>query len=153
MFLCGPQGATGEDPYVLFVGNILPHKNIYRLLDAFTVVSRRVRCRLIIRGEGHPHFMAEVRERLATLSSRDRIEIQAYASAEGLGALYRGAALLVLPSLYEGFGLTALEAMACGTPVVASRTSSVPEVVGDAAILVDPTDTLELADAMYKVLT
>jgi len=142
-----------EIPYLLYVGNLLPHKNILRLLDAFTLVARRARCRLIIRGEGHRGFVRELLERLGTHEYRDHVELQSYASSAQLGALYRGARLLVLPSLSEGFGLTALEAMACGTPVVASNSSSIPEVVGDAALLVDATDAVELADAMYKLLT
>jgi glycosyltransferase involved in cell wall biosynthesis len=143
----------GRLPYILFVGNLLPHKNILRLLDAFSLVARRAPCRLIIRGEGHPTFIREISARIATLSSGRLVEVRSYALPEQLGELYRGARLLVLPSLSEGFGLTALEAMACGVPVIASNTSSVPEVVGDAGILVDPTDTVALGDAMYKVLT
>jgi glycosyltransferase involved in cell wall biosynthesis len=72
---------------------------------------------------------------------------------QDLPALYRQAALLAYPSLYEGFGLPPLEAMACGTPVVASSTSSVPEAVGDAGILIDPNDTQALADALHLVLS
>jgi glycosyltransferase involved in cell wall biosynthesis len=72
---------------------------------------------------------------------------------EDLPALYTGALAFVFPSLYEGFGLPPLEAMACGTPVVASNVSSLPEVVGDAALLVDPYNVEELAEAMYRVLT
>ena len=157
VFHPAPDGEPPRDadavPYLLYVGNLLPHKNILRLLDAFTLVTRRVRCRLIIRGEGHPGFVQELRQRLESLECRDRVEIQSYATAAHLGELYRRARLLVLPSLCEGFGLTALEAMACGTPVVASNTSSIPEVVGDAALLVDPTDAVDLADAIYKLLT
>lgn len=148
-----PAAGGPEVPYLLYVGNLLPHKNIMRLLDAFTLVARRAPCRLIIRGEGHPGFVGEILERLGTMEARDRVEIQSYASPTQLGDLYRGARLLVLPSLWEGFGLTALEAMACGTPVVASDCSSIPEVVGDAALVVDPTDVVDLADAMYKLLT
>ena len=148
------SGGRGDGlPYVLFVGNLLPHKNLLRLLDAFALVARRMRCRLVIRGEGHPRYVEEVRERIGTLEARALVEIQSYASAQRLGDLYRNARCLVLPSLYEGFGLTALEAMASGTPVIASNRSSLPEVVGDAGLLVDPTDTVELADALYKVLT
>ncbi|PYN09584.1 MAG: glycosyltransferase family 1 protein, partial [Candidatus Rokuibacteriota bacterium] len=73
--------------------------------------------------------------------------------AEELPRLYRGARMLLLPSLYEGFGLTALEAMACGTPVITSNTSSLPEVVGDAALLVDPLDTAAIADAIARLFT
>ena len=138
---------------MLFVGNILPHKNLLRLLDAFTLVARRVACRLVIRGDGHPDHVREIRDRVETLECRDRVEFRPYVSMEDLGALYRAARLVVLPSLYEGFGLTALEAMACGTPVVASNTSSIPEVAGDAALLVDPTDAVEMADAIYRGFT
>jgi glycosyltransferase involved in cell wall biosynthesis len=148
----GP-GVAEDPPFVLFVGNILPHKNLLRLLDAFTLVTRRVACRLVIRGDGHPVHVREIRDRVETLECRDRIEFRPYVSMEDLGALYRAARLVVLPSLYEGFGLTALEAMACGTPVVASNTSSIPEVAGDAALLVDPTDAVEMADAIHRGLT
>ncbi len=148
-----PANDPGQLPYILFVGNVLPHKNILRLLDAFSLLARRAPCRLIIRGEGHPTYIREISERIATLECGHLVEVLPYTSPKELGALYRGARLLVLPSLYEGFGLTALEAMACGVPVIASNTSSVPEVVGDAGILVDPTDTVALGDAMYKVLT
>jgi len=75
-----------------------------------------------------------------------------YVSDEDLPALYSGAALFALPSLYEGFGLTVLEAMACGTPVVCSRTSSLPEIAGDAAVYFDPTDVQEMAEVMHQVL-
>ena len=146
-------GPAKDPPFVLFVGNLLPHKNILRLLDAFTLLARRVACRLVIRGDGHPTHVREIRDRVETLECRDRVEFRSYASAEDLGALYRAARLMVLPSLYEGFGLTALEAMACGTPVVASNTSSIPEVAGDAAILVDPTDAVEMADALHRGFT
>ena len=146
-------GVAEDPPFVLFVGNILPHKNLLRLLDAFTLVARRVACRLVIRGDGHPTHVREIRDRVETLECRDRIAFRSYVSMEDLGALYRAARLVVLPSLYEGFGLTALEAMACGTPVVASNTASIPEVAGDAALLVDPTDAVEMADAIHRGLT
>ena len=76
-----------------------------------------------------------------------------WASAKKLPDLYRGARVLLLPSLYEGFGLTALEAMACGTPVLTSTVSSMPEVVGDAALLVDPLDTTAIARALERLMT
>jgi len=76
-----------------------------------------------------------------------------YVSQEKLPCLYRNADLFVFPSLYEGFGLPVLEAMACGTPVITSNTSSLPEVAGDAAVLVDPYSVEDIADAMERVLT
>src|SRR5207249_3764109 len=97
--------------------------------------------------------VAELRAVIDARGLAGVVDWQPYAPAETLPALYRGARVLLLPSLYEGFGLTALEAMACGTPVVTTNTSSLPEVVGDAALLVDPHDTGPLADALVRVMT
>jgi glycosyltransferase involved in cell wall biosynthesis len=82
----------------------------------------------------------------------DRVRILGFVDEADLPALYRNAALFAFPSLYEGFGLPVLEAMACGTPVVCSNVSSLPEVAGDAALLVDPHDTASIAEAMARVL-
>lgn len=142
-----------RDPYILFVGNLFPHKNLLRLLDAFAIVRRRVAVRLVVRGDGNPAHTHEIHERVATLGLGGSVEFVGYASAPELRRLYVGARVLALPSRYEGFGLTALEAMACGTPVVAGAAASLPEVVGDAALLVDPDDTLDLAETLHRVLT
>lgn len=144
---------TRADPYVLFVGNLLPHKNLLRLLDALAILARRVHARLMIRGDGQPRHVREIQERVETLGLASRVEFVPYTTPSELCRLYRRARVFVLPSRYEGFGLTALEAMACGTPVVAGNVASVPEVVGDAAILVDPEDTVELSEALYRVFT
>jgi glycosyltransferase involved in cell wall biosynthesis len=142
-----------EDGYVLYVGNLLPHKNLLSLLDALAILRRRHRgTRLIIRGEGQAAYARAVRERVETLGLSDVVSFQGYAGKRALRDLYAGAACLVLPSLREGFGLPVLEAMACGTPVITSSSSSLPEVGGDAAILVDPYDAIDLSDAMYRVL-
>lgn len=145
--------ARGDDRYALYLGNVMPHKNLERLVEAFALVARRTPCRLVLRGTGRPVHVARLRGRIADLGIESRVDWQPYASAEDIGALYRRARVLVLPSIYEGFGLTALEAMACGTPVVASNTSSIPEVVGDAALTVDPLDASAIAEAMTRVLT
>jgi glycosyltransferase involved in cell wall biosynthesis len=87
------------------------------------------------------------------LGLRDAVTFAAYVGEEALRRLYTDAVCLVLPSLGEGFGLPILEAMACGTPVITACASSLPEVAGDAALLVDPYDALGLADAMYRTLT
>jgi glycosyltransferase involved in cell wall biosynthesis len=94
-----------------------------------------------------------LRARIADLGLWPRVEWESYASADELARLYQHAAMLLLPSLHEGFGLTALEAMACGTPVITSNTSSLPEVVGDAAVLIDPLDTEALAHTIVRVFT
>lgn len=155
-FFCGQPDSsprTRQDPYVLYVGNLLPHKNLPRLLDAFALLRRRQECRLIIRGEGRPAYARLLRERIESLGLRDAIAFAGYTGEDGLRQLYADAACLVLPSLGEGFGLPVLEAMACGTPVITASASSLPEVAGDAALMVDPYDCLDLADAMYRTLT
>lgn len=142
-----------EESYLLYVGNLLPHKNLLSLLDALAILRRRRRAELIIRGDGQPAYARAVRERVETLGLGDAVRFQGYAAGAALRDLYARAACLVLPSLREGFGLPVLEAMACGTPVITSSSSSLPEVGGDAAVRVDPHDVIELSDAMYRVLT
>ena len=154
LFPLGAPAAVeaGREPYALYVGNVMPHKNLLRVVEAFAVAARRGPGRLVIRGAGRPRHVRALRERIARLGLDSRVDWQPYASGEALPALYRGARMLLLPSLAEGFGLTALEAMACGTPVITSNTSSLPEVVGDAALLVDPLDTEDLAEAIARLL-
>jgi glycosyltransferase involved in cell wall biosynthesis len=149
-FSPGPENGSVPDPYALYIGNIMPHKNLLRLLEAFARLPGRS-ARLVIRGSGRAGHVRTLRERVAALGVGSRIDWRPYATAEELPGLYRGARMLVLPSLAEGFGLPALEALACGVPVVTSNTSSLPEVVGDAALLVDPHDVEALAGAMGRV--
>ena len=147
----GPAADDGGVPYVLYVGNLLPHKNLPRLIEAVARVARQSAVRLVIAGGGTPTRVAELRslaERAGT-----RLELMPYVPQQELPALYRGARLLAMPSLVEGFGLPVLEALACGTAVVAGNTSAMPEVVGDAGLLVDPKDTDAIADAILRLLT
>ncbi len=148
-----PVSGRQEDRYFVYVGNLLPHKNLLRLLDALAILERRQPCRLIIRGEGRPDYARALRERIETLGLIGRVTFVDYAEERVLRDLYARAVCLVLPSLHEGFGLPVLEAMACGTPVIAARNSSLPEVAGDASLMVDPYDTIGLAETMYRVLT
>jgi glycosyltransferase involved in cell wall biosynthesis len=130
---------------------VLPHKNLGRLVEAFAAATAGGKTRLVIRGWGKRRHVRALRERIQRAGIEDRVDWQPYAAGDELARLFRGARMLLLPSLYEGFGLTALEAMASGTPVVASNTSSLPEVVGDAALLVDPADTAAIASAIARL--
>ena len=140
----------GDQPYVLSVGTLQPRKNYVRLIQAFVKsrVSREAGLRLLIAGGCGWLFEDIVTE----AEKHDCVRLLGFVEDEELPALYRGACLFAFPSLYEGFGLPVLEAMACGVPVVCSNTSSLPEVAGDAAVLVNPLDVDELSFAMDRVL-
>ena len=139
--------------YALYVGNFLPHKNLPRLLRAWAALPAPLRAthRLVLAGgarAGRPALAALA----AALGLDGAVVFAGLVADEDLPALYGGAAALVQPSLEEGFGLPALEAMACGAPVVASRRGALPEVVNDAGLLVDPEDERALAAALARVL-
>jgi glycosyltransferase involved in cell wall biosynthesis len=137
-------------PFVLWVGTPEPRKNLGTLLRAFGLVRRRApECVLVVVGMDRvadPELDAEI-ERLGSSVIRP-----GFVTDDDLVALYSSTACLVFPSLNEGFGLPPVEAMACGAPVVASNRSSIPEVVGDAGILVDATDPDDIADGIERVL-
>ena len=141
------------DDYILYVGNFSPHKNVESALRAYAGldVSLKERCRLVLTGGKGPRQEA-IRGLSAELGVEGRVLLPGYAPEEHLAALYREAAVFIFPSFYEGFGLPVLEAMACGTPVVCSNASSLPEVTGDAALLVDPTDVPAMARALRDML-
>lgn len=141
-------------PYVLYVGNFKPHKNLPALLRAYARLPESLRAthELVLAG-GDPERRPALEALAGALGLADRVRFPGRIDDRDLPQLYAGCALFVLPSLEEGFGLPALEAMACGAPVVASNRASVPEVVGDAAILVDPEDEAALARAMTEVLS
>jgi glycosyltransferase involved in cell wall biosynthesis len=139
--------------YVLYVGNFLPHKNLPRLLRAWAALAEPVRAshRLVLAG-GDAARRPVLEALAASLGLDGRVGFPGVVDDADLPALYGGAALVVLPSLEEGFGLPALEAMACAAPVVASRRGALPEVVGDAGVLVDPEDEAALTTALGRVL-
>ena len=140
--------ASAAEPYILFVGNQYPYKNIRRLLEAFSALVRDgCTHRLFLAGEKPPT------DALHALGLGDRVRSLGYVTRADLPRLYSQADLLALPSLYEGFGLTALEAMACGCPVAASRTSSLPEVCGEAAFYFDPLDPSDIKRALSEALS
>jgi len=139
-------------PYILYVGSIQARKNLVRLLEAYAQVCNwSQNWKLVIVGAAHWKY-SSVFETLERLKLTANVHFTGYAAESDLPALYNGASLFVFPSLYEGFGLPVLEAMACGTPVITSNCSSLPEVAGDAAILVNPTDIDALAFAIRQVL-
>jgi glycosyltransferase involved in cell wall biosynthesis len=145
-----PGPPASDRPYALYVGNVMPHKNLIRLLEAFAAPALQGR-RLVMCGWGRRPHVEALQERVTALGLGPRLDWRPYVTDAELVGLYRGARMLLLPSLYEGFGLTALEAMACGTPVIAANLSSLPELVGPAALLVDPTDAGAIADAMGRL--
>ncbi len=140
-------------PYLLHVGSIQPRKNLVRLVEAFAEVQNVIEgLSLVLAGQwswGYRHLS----DRVEALSLSERVVMPGYVADEDLPALYSGAAVYAFPSLYEGFGFPVLEAMACGTPVVCANTSSLPELVGNAALTVAPTDGTGLAEALRRVLT
>lgn len=141
------------EDYILYVGSLEPRKNIRQLIEAYEDLRHRnpnITPKLILIGGESPLF-GEVQ--LNVKKYKDDIIFKGFVDDNMLREYYRRAKLVVYPSLYEGFGLPPLEAMASGTPVVTSNTSSIPEVVGKAALMVSPYDTKQLAKTMEKVLT
>jgi glycosyltransferase involved in cell wall biosynthesis len=140
--------------FILFVSTIEPRKNLPGLLQAY----RRLRDdykrdEILVLAGANGWLWEEVYETVSRLNLNDYVAFLGRVPSEDLVYLYNAARLLVHPSFYEGFGLTPLEAMTCGTPVIVSNTSALPEVVGDAALLVDPHDIDGLTVAMWRVLT
>jgi glycosyltransferase involved in cell wall biosynthesis len=144
-----------NDPFVLYAGNIKPHKNLERLIEAFHLMrqdsSHLANVQLLIIGDEISKY-ATLRRAVHRHKLHKHVRFFGFVSDQTLAALYRLANVFVFPSLYEGFGLPPLEAMASGTPVITSNVSSLPEVVGDAALMIDPYDPAAIADAMRRVL-
>jgi len=135
-------------PYLLYVGSHKPHKNLPRLLKAFAISRISNEVRLVMTGKSSPVLQAIVNQ----LNLAEKVVLIDSAINEELACIYRGALALVFPSLYEGFGLPPLEAMACGVPVITSNVCSLPEVVGKAGILVNPLEVEAIADALRRVV-
>jgi glycosyltransferase involved in cell wall biosynthesis len=141
-----------EEPYILFVGGADPRKNHRGLCEAFAHhQDLRKKCCLVVVGDP-VHRMGSVVQTTSRLNIQERVVCLGTVPVADLRLLYAHADLFVFPSLYEGFGFPVLEAMACGTPVITSNRSSLPEVAGDAAVLVNPEDPPALAEAMRRVL-
>ncbi len=146
------------DQFVLFVGNLKPHKNLTTLLKAFDILihEKAVDCGLVIVGkkEGFISGDSDINTMIANSRNlRERVTLTGYIEDKDVPAIYNLASVFVLPSLYEGFGLPPLEAMACGCPAIVSDIASIREVCGDAAYYVDPHDANAIAQGLYDVLT
>jgi glycosyltransferase involved in cell wall biosynthesis len=138
-------------PYILYVGTLQARKNHLRLFDAFESIADRIPHTLVLVGRDGSGAQA-VHERLAQRPN-PRIRLMGFVPEAQLPALYSGADALVLPSLWEGFGLPILEAMACDTPVLTSNLSSLVEIAGDAALTVDPRNVEDLADKLHGIVS
>ena len=143
----------GLQSYCLYVGNFHPHKNLVRLIGAFHRLPKNVKSQLVIAGKKDSRYFPVLKQIVEKLGLEKTVVFLGYVPLEDLPALYAGAAVFVLPSLHEGFGLPVVEAMACGVPVVAAKTGAMDELLKQSGILVDPTQPQELADAIHKVLT
>ena len=138
-----------DAPYALSVGTLQPRKNYVRLIRAFARMRERVKDDIhLLIGGGHGWLFEPI---LREAGKHEWVNLLGFVEEEDLPTLYRGADLFAFPSLYEGFGLPVLEAMASGVPVVCSDSSSLPEVAGDAALLIDPLDVDGLGSAMARI--
>ncbi|MHC6181309.1 glycosyltransferase family 4 protein [Clostridium sp. JNZ X4-2] len=143
---------TGD--YILYVGGFSPRKNILGLIESFNrlISLYKKPIKLVIAGTKGKSY-STYSERTETLNISDKVIFPGFISMEHLPFIYNAAKLFVYPSFYEGFGLPPIEAMACGIPVITSDTTSLPEVVGDGALLIDPEDQNKLCEAMLNVLS
>jgi len=140
--------------YILSVCTIEPRKNLTGTLDAYKKLPDEIKNKyslVLVGGKGW--LDEELNEKIEALSSKYSVIKTGYVPDEELPSLYSGASVFVFPSFYEGFGMPPLEAMACGVPVITSNNSSLPEVVGDAGIMIEAKDTVKLAKQIEKVLT
>ncbi|MCU0493532.1 MAG: glycosyltransferase family 4 protein, partial [Chloroflexaceae bacterium] len=151
-----------SSPYLLYVGTVQPRKNLARLLAAFgqllaigdlrsEIGDQGTNLTLVIAGK-KGWLTEEIEGQAARAGLGQRVHFTGYVADDDLPALLSGALAFVFPSLYEGFGMPVLEAMACGTPVLTSTTTSLPEVAADAALLVDPTDTDAIARGLARLV-
>jgi glycosyltransferase involved in cell wall biosynthesis len=146
------QKRYGLENYLLYIGDMRPYKNLERSLEAFARLNLTDRS-FVIGGKKNPRFYPGIEKKVDRLLLKNKVIFLGYVPEEDLPHLYSEAAAFVFPSLYEGFGLPPLEAMACGCPVVASNAASLSEVCGDAVRYVDPYDVESIARGIHEVLT
>lgn len=143
-----------KDDYILYVGGFSPRKNIVGLIESFSQLLKKLKrtnIKLVIAGSKGKSYSI-YKKRAEDLGIEDNVIFPGFIPIEHMPALYNAAKIFAYPSLYEGFGLPPIEAMACGIPIIASNLTSIPEVVGDAAILINPHNIDQLSEAMYNIL-
>lgn len=146
-----PSDSQLEERYFLYIGRQNAYKNLSRLIEAFSQISQSTAAQLWLVGPSDQRYTAQLTAQAESLGVAASVRFLDYVAHAELPKLLNNAIALTFPSLWEGFGLPVLEAMACGTPVITSNLSSLPEVAGDVAILIDPYNVDELADAMRMV--
>ncbi|MBP0003831.1 MAG: glycosyltransferase family 4 protein [Cyanobacteria bacterium SBC] len=139
--------------YFLYIGRHDPYKNLSRSIEAFAKLPKTLDCEFWIAGSFDRRYTPQLQAQVVELGLVDRIKFLDYVKRDDLPVLMNRSISLVFPSLWEGFGLPVLEAMACGCPVIASNVASIPEVAGNAAILIDPYNVVEISAAMQQVAT
>ncbi len=141
------------NPYLLYVGNVKPHKNLRNLFKAFDLIADRIPHHLVVVGKKEGFITSDHRAIAESRKFGERIYFTGHVSGEDLQRYLAHAEAMVFPSLYEGFGLPPLEAMACDCPVIASHAASLQEVGGDAVLYTDPYSAQDMADSILKLLT
>lgn len=144
------------EKFILYVGTLQPRKNIPALLEAFNILNTKypiLNTKLIIAGGKGHNYDQRIDMLVEKYKLQDKVLFPGFVDEKDLATMYGLADLFVFPSLYEGFGIPAIEAMAMGTPVVVSNKSCLPEVVGQAGLIVDPENSEEFADVIYKILS
>lgn len=145
---------TERQPFFLFVGTMSPRKNLTGLFQAYAELPPEIREEYRLKVVGAEGWnTSEIYQTYQNLRLTEKVEFLGYQNDDALRTLYNQAAAFIFPSLYEGFGIPILEAMACGCPVITSNVSSMPEVAGGAALLVDPSNPQEITEAMTRVVT
>lgn len=142
-----------EDKFILYVGGFSPRKNINGLIEAFSLIKNKLSepVKLVILGKkGRSYY--DYRDRAYSLGLKDDVIFTGYVPVEELPLFYNAAHVFCYPSFYEGFGLPPLEAMACGTPTIASDVTSIPEVLGDDALYIDPKDVTDISEKLLKLI-
>jgi len=142
------------EKFILYTGTVAPRKNIKTIIDSLSILKKKTNLihKLLICGFKEINYFSALKEHINRLNLNNDVIFLNYVTDNDLVYLYNAAEIFVFPSFYEGFGLPVLEAMACGSPVVSSSVSSLPEVIGDAGILVNPASPDELADSINKIL-
>lgn len=150
-FYTDGEAEIADPPYFLYLGRHDPYKNVARIIAAFGQLSNCDRYQLWLGGSGDKRYTPQLRAQVSELGLEGRVKFLEYIPYSDLPKIIRQARSLVFPSLWEGFGLPVLEAMACGTPVITSNLSALPDIARDAAILINPYEVKEIASAMYHL--